>query len=80
MDGRQSISCCVHLLMPHVRLPMLVQHVMGMLLMVVVLLIHHVRVLLHVLKLLVRQLLLLQVLHQACTCVNHQSAKHADCN
>ena len=48
--------------------------------MVVVLLIHHVRVLLHMLKLLVRQLLLLQVLHQACTFENQQIAKHADCN
>ena len=50
--------------MPHVLLPMLLEHVVGMLLMVVVLLLQHVRVLLHMLQLLVRQLLLLQMLHQ----------------
>ena len=49
--------------MPHVLLPMLVEHVVGMLV-VVVLLLQHVRVLLHMLQLLVRQLLLLQMLHQ----------------
>lgn len=50
--------------MPHVLLLVLLQHVVGMLLMLVVmvLLLHHMRVLLHMLKLLVRQLLLLKVL------------------
>ena len=57
--------------MAHVLLPMLLKHVMRMLLMVVVLLVHHVRVLLHMLKLLMRQLLLLQVLHQPPTFEHH---------
>ena len=49
---------CAHLVVPHVLLRVLLEHVVGMLV-VVVLLLHHVRVLLHML-----QLLVLQLLHQ----------------